>query len=277
VPLLAITGHEDVALAVNVMKAGAFDFLTKPFHTEQLISALNRAVEYKCQMESRRQREFLQARLATLGELSAGINREIASALDSINNGLLQLGQLHLPALTREYMDLARGGVDRIRQLIQNSKVLCCSNKAVESFDLKLLVEDCCAALRHEFNNKAIELTVAIKSRVTIEGVRDQIEQTLINILLNASHAVETGGQIAVSAQHDMENVIIKISDNGTGIPREALPNIFRPFYSTKEFGTGLGLAYCKNIVENHGGKISVHSKLGEGTTFTVVLPASAK
>ncbi len=104
-----------------------------------------------------------------------------------------------------------------------------------------------------------------------------QINQVFMNILINASQAIEKDGLIKVRTRHENGHVIVRISDNGCGIPEKIQSQIFDPFFTTKDIGkgTGLGLSMSYSIIEKHNGRIEVESKVGEGTTFTVYLPTA--
>ena len=106
-----------------------------------------------------------------------------------------------------------------------------------------------------------------------VEHDSDQIHQVLLNLLLNAQQAIDHQGKIAVTVERKGQNAVVEVADNGRGIPPDHLPNIFRPFYTTKGDGTGLGLSLARRIVEDHQGRIDVTSRVGKGTTFAVVLP----
>jgi len=95
----------------------------------------------------------------------------------------------------------------------------------------------------------------------------------LLNLLLNSQQAIDSRGKIEVAVDHKGSTAVIEVRDNGRGIAPEHLPNIFRPFYTTKGDGTGLGLSLARRIVEDHHGRIDVTSTVGKGTTFAVVLP----
>ena len=106
-------------------------------------------------------------------------------------------------------------------------------------------------------------------------GNLTELSQVFINLLMNASQAVEKNGHVTISTEARDDAVVIKVTDNGCGISQENLPKLFQPFFTTKEVGTGtgLGLAISHGIVENHNGSISVQSAEGEGTAFTILLP----
>jgi signal transduction histidine kinase len=106
-----------------------------------------------------------------------------------------------------------------------------------------------------------------------VEHDSDQIHQDLLNLLLNALQAIDQNGKITVSLESVGDTAVVQVTDNGRGIAPDNLPNIFRPFYTTKGDGTGLGLSLARRIVEDHQGRIDVSSTLGKGTTFAVILP----
>jgi signal transduction histidine kinase len=99
------------------------------------------------------------------------------------------------------------------------------------------------------------------------------MHQVLLNLLLNSIQAIDGSGEVKVEVTHVNGTASVSVTDNGPGIRPEHLPNIFRPFYTTKGKGTGLGLSLAKRIVEDHGGQIGVTSETGRGTRFEVTLP----
>ena len=105
----------------------------------------------------------------------------------------------------------------------------------------------------------------------------DQIAQVFLNLIVNAAEAMGDGGQLCIESRISDGHVEMIFADTGPGIAPEDLPHIFEPFYTTKDFGTGLGLAVSYSIVESHQGTLSVDSVPGHGATFTVRLPAAAR
>jgi two-component system, NtrC family, sensor kinase len=104
-----------------------------------------------------------------------------------------------------------------------------------------------------------------------------ELNQVFLNLLINAAQAIEHSGRIGVESAYRDGEIVVSVSDTGIGISEEKLPRIFEPFYTTKDVGqgTGLGLAISYGIVEKHGGRIEVDSKVGEYTRFIVHLPVS--
>jgi signal transduction histidine kinase len=107
--------------------------------------------------------------------------------------------------------------------------------------------------------------------------VADRVQQVFLNLVLNAVEAMPGGGELTVATRYDenTDEVVVAFKDDGPGIPKNVLPNIFDPFFSTKSEGTGLGLFVSQNIVQEHGGRIEVEGEEGEGSTFIVRLPVS--
>jgi two-component system NtrC family sensor kinase len=150
----------------------------------------------------------------------------------------------------------------------------------MEVIDLELLLKEVTGFLEREASLGNIKINFNIAENLpSIDSDRGQLQQVFLNILTNAYYAVKEGGQIDIYAnQVNDHNVEISIADNGVGISDENLEHIFEPFYTTKgKYGTGLGLSITYGIVEKLGGYISVKSKLGEGTSFTVLLPIKSK
>jgi len=124
----------------------------------------------------------------------------------------------------------------------------------------------------------AIEFKLDIDDKVRFVGFRRTIREALLNILVNAVEAeAESGGDIDISAENREDTVVIRIEDHGVGIARENLSQVYNPFYTTKENGTGLGLAVCYKIIRDHHGQIEIDSEPKQGTIVTLTMPCSYK
>jgi len=150
------------------------------------------------------------------------------------------------------------------------------------SVSLSQALEEAWALVKTNHELSEVQLKRTVDPNLMIYGNRQQIEQVLINLLNNAIKAIDKArqyeGNISINASKessDTEWVVLKVTDNGCGIEQSVIPRIFEPFYtSDNETGTGMGLAVVKGIVEEHGGTITVESMLGQGTNFTIRLPA---
>lgn len=168
-------------------------------------------------------------------------------------------------------------GVGRIGEIIRSLRYFSRMDRQEwQECNLNEYLEAAIVLLHHQFRNR-IEIVRDLDELPRVQCNPGQINQVFVNILINAMDAIERKGIIKISSafkSHSNE-VEIRIEDNGNGIPEETLPHIFEPFYTTKEVGkgTGLGLAITYGIVESHKGRITVQSKVNEGTIFTIVLP----
>ncbi|MBH0208396.1 MAG: GHKL domain-containing protein [Nitrospira sp.] len=146
------------------------------------------------------------------------------------------------------------------------------------ALDLKQVVEDSLEMFHERLVRSRIrvELSLADPCPMVLADA-DQMSQVMINLVMNAVHAMPEGGTLRVTLAPEPQMVRLTVADTGHGIPREVIKKIFDPFFTTKEFGkgTGLGLTVVKGIIEEHQGSIAVESQEGAGTTFTILLPQS--
>jgi signal transduction histidine kinase len=150
-----------------------------------------------------------------------------------------------------------------------------------EVCDVVSLVEEVLVLTAKDLSKHHIEVETRFEGRPKASVVPGQIEQILLNLIINARQAMSRGGRLRVQVRENQEArlIEIRIADSGCGIPPEKLRLIFEPFYTTKEpdaeghGGTGLGLSVCRQIIEQHRGRIRVESLVGKGSAFTVKLP----
>lgn len=145
-----------------------------------------------------------------------------------------------------------------------------------EKLDLKELLQEVLEKIKYSFEGKTIQINGEIKENdFVIIGDRLQLKDAFMNLFINAIQSIKVTGKVSYLLEKNPNEIKFSISDTGSGIPDKDLPNIFKPFYSTKEYGkgTGLGLAITSKVIKEHGGSISVQSKIDEGTTFTLQFP----
>jgi len=146
--------------------------------------------------------------------------------------------------------------------------------------DMNEIVDDTVLFMEHHLTRfKNVQLAVEKEASLPKVYVdRIHVQQTMVNIIMNAAQAMPEGGRILIKTGMNDQYVFIAITDTGIGIRDEDLEKIFEPFFTTKEKeqGTGLGLSLCKRLIEANAGKIEVKSTVGEGTTFTIMIPINA-
>ncbi len=214
--------------------------------------------------------------LATLGELAAGLAHEIRNPLAGIA-GVIEIVGRDLPPTSpaRAVIKDVRLEVTQINRILTDLLQTARPHPPqVRPSDLNTTVEHAVMLARQQVLSKPIKIELEKDPQLpNVEHDSDQLHQVILNLLLNAVQAIEAAGIIRVVLAARKENALISVSDSGRGISPEHLPFIFRPFYTTKGNGTGLGLSLARRIVEDHRGKIEVESELGKGSEFLITLP----
>jgi PAS domain S-box-containing protein len=225
--------------------------------------------------EMKRNRELLQQseKLAVVGELAAGIAHEIRNPLTSLK-GFMQLSHQNAPTY---YTEIMLSEIDRIHAI--TSELLLLGKPKPFDFENKALLP-MLEAILTLVNTQAILYNVQI-STIAAPGAEDAVvrceeskmKQVFLNVLKNAVEAMPNGGQLTIRLERQGAYVRVTVSDQGVGIPQEQLAKLGQAFFTTKENGTGLGLMVSFNIIEQHGGRLSIESEEGAGTTVDIRLP----
>jgi two-component system NtrC family sensor kinase len=227
------------------------------------------------------QKALLQAeKMAAAGRLSASIAHEVNNPLQAVQNCLHLAGHEDLPAEKRqEYFDLARTELERliltVRRMLDFYRP---GAAAPEKIDLAEMLQYILNLMSKQLSESNVKVSLDIIGKVLpITAVGSQIQQVFINLILNAADAMPDGGSLQVSASSFEEGVELLFQDQGRGIPKEQQSNIFEPFFSTKDGGTGLGLTVSYNIITAHGGVLELLPKRSPGACFRIFLPQGGK
>jgi len=245
---------------------------------------LTSTTRLEAEREELRKRLTQSEKLAALGQFVAGIAHELNNPLQGV------LGHLELLRTTGAFPKQLRREVgtiyreaDRAAKIVRNLLAFARRQSATRAPQDIVEVMNRVLSLRaYEFRLNAIELETAFEPRLpAVLCDPTQVQQALLNLLLNAEQAMRARAvrRIRVAARHvsECDGVELTIADTGHGIAAENLRRIFDPFFTTRDVGegTGLGLSICYGIIRDHGGQIAVDSVVGEGTTFTLLLPAA--
>jgi two-component system sensor histidine kinase HydH len=211
-------------------------------------------------------------KMRTVGEMSSRLAHDLQNPLAIIKNTLeiLKLKQPKLDEKTKENYERIERAATKMSQLVRDVlDYVRTSNLLVERTSLTRLLKTVIADIEVPEDIKVI----LPAEEVSVYGDIKQLEIVFSNLLLNSIQAIKEKGKIMVQASDTDDMIVIDVIDNGQGIAKETLPRIFEPLFTTKQNGTGLGLASCKSIVESHGGTIECSSIVGKGTVFTIKLP----
>jgi two-component system NtrC family sensor kinase len=272
--------------------------------SQEEVENYNRTLEEKI-MERTKELEGAQAQLiqsekmAAIGQLSAGVAHELNNPL----GGILGYSQFALEKIeAKELCELTPKDIEsykrylrdietqskRCKAIVQNLLRFSRTSQIIEfnELDINTVLEETLTFLDHQLMMNQITLRKVYDNNIPkLQGNLGQLQQVFTNIVLNAMHASRPGSSIVVGSRflpslgEFAGAVEVSIADEGTGISEENLKKIFEPFFTTKEIGkgTGLGLSVSYGIIKEHGGEIKVKSKLGAGTTFTIILPLEKK
>jgi hypothetical protein len=309
--VVMFTGKGSEEVAVQLMKAGAADYLQKPFSNQNLLERIdsvlsirqveienrqllkeretlqheikewNRELEQRVLQKSRElemaHKEIILAeKLAALGHLSAGMAHEIRNPLNSIN--LFAQILLSVPELDDENTDYVQKIIQEVERIDNILMQMLAASKGGElgkkPVDLAKTIETVLSNYRVQIEAQQVEIATSLDPKPSMLLADPlEMEQIFTNLISNALFEMPSGGRLTITLRSDAEKLQIKVSDTGIGIPSKNLSRVFDPFFTTKTKGTGFGLSVVMRIVNGCGGKISAESAVGEGASFMIELP----
>jgi signal transduction histidine kinase len=301
--VIMLTGHADIQGGVEGIKAGAFDYLSKPVELEHLVRKIKQAFhkiqrilaekEAHAFKEQVQQQMVVAERLVALGTMASGVAHEINNPLAVIQDSAGWLQQIlekpEMQSLPRR--EDFKKGLDRIntavkragkitQQLLQAVKTQTTEMADPSTFvevNLKKLSDEAITLVGPEASLKHIAIQLKSPETDPVAWTDPlQLLQVLLNLLSNAIQATDDGGQVVIRLDTSLEEAKIIVTDTGCGISKENISRIFEPFFTTKEAdqGTGMGLYVSWGIITGLGGLITVESEVDKGTTFMITLPA---
>jgi signal transduction histidine kinase len=262
---------------------GEFTPLKPVQHYRDEFYDLMQAMNFMLAEIHHRQEMLMQShKLRAIGTLTAGIAHELNNPINNITLTAYSLRDDYRTLSDEEKIELIQeliSQADRTRGIIGNLLDFSRESAAkMEPLNMGQLIEETVLLAGKQIKMAGAHLSLELGATARLYGDRQQLSQVLLNILINALDVIPHGGHIQISLiQENPDSVAVKIHDDGPGIPEDVLPHIFDPFFTTKPpgRGTGLGLAVSQGIIARHGGQIFVESPPGQGTTFTVILPAT--
>ncbi len=283
--LIVITGYASILSAVESLKKGAYDYIPKPFTPDQLRAVARRAIDHRnLKIEAKKlkeEKEQFERNFITF------VSHEMRSPLATIQQYMEALRIVSGDCLGTEAFDI----IERCTKRIQNLEALVehwldisrieTGTFAIdkEPVALAAVAERAVDEMSHLCQIRGLTCNAQIPEDLPeIRGDKESLVRVLINMIGNATKYTPSGGSISIRAGHDDHYVTLDVADTGAGIPKDKLPFIFEPFYRVggreeRQRGSGLGLTFCKRIMEAHDGTIEVDSKEGVGTTFTLRFP----
>jgi signal transduction histidine kinase len=247
--------------------------------TKRFNETLREKVDEATRAIREQQNELIKSeRLATIGEFAARIAHEIKNPLSGITVALeMMRGKSENGELDKSISEVLTE-VRRLDGILKDLLQLSIPKEMdFRMTDPNDIVERSVMLVNSRAQDKGVSIDTELNCGRQFPLDSEKCQQVVMNLIINAVDAVESGtGKVEINTESDGDNLYIKISDNGPGIPEMARGKIFEPFYSNKKSGTGLGLPISKKIIQSHNGSIEVSSEEGRGTTFTITIPGDA-
>ncbi len=291
--VMVITGYASQEVPIKAVKAQASDYITKPFETGEFLRSVKKNMEiaglekeklrYTQELEesNRKLREardlaLRNERLSAIGKLASGVGHELKNPLTNIRNSVYYL-QNYLNTdepEVKEYIETLSMETEVAERILSD---LLNFSKATTLARERINI---CDPIEEAVRTSNIPQDILVESALPDEGCfveadYDKMKQVFQNLLSNSVSAMPDGGTITIKAECKENSVEVKLRDVGTGMNKETLERLFEPLYTTKQKGIGLGMSTVRDIIKHHKGEISVESREGEGTEFTVKLPLS--
>jgi two-component system sensor histidine kinase HydH len=285
--VLAIAGEEQL-LGMLVLRD---ERLREAYSSDEIELFRGVAASIGVTLQNSRVYELMQERdrLAALGQMAAGLAHEIRNPLGSIKGAaqvLQPIVQETNDASIKEFLNIIVEEVDRLNKIVSQFLDYARPYRGdPKPLDVNDVVRKTLQLMEKEEGGHKVEISTSLfEGLPQVRADAEQLRQVFLNLSLNAIQAMPTGGKLQVSSSLRRSTrrgataafLEVRFRDTGVGIPPGDLKNMFVPFFTTKEKGTGLGLPISRRIAENHGGTIEVRSKQGAGSTFTVLLPIEA-
>lgn len=286
-PIIFVTAYDTPSeRMIEAYSQGAVDFLVKPLVPAVLrskvavfVELFQKTEQVKRQQEQllSQQREMMRAgHLAVAGQLAASVAHEVRNPLATIK--VLVEGALRLrnaSPLSREELTVMHGEIARLERIVQEYLDFARPPELNRSLgDLRDVLDQAAALLQATARQQGIGLALDYPPQPVWAKVdRDQIRAVLVNLLLNAIEAMGHGGHLRLALKSTPHEIVLTVTDTGSGIPPDILKRLFTPFVSSKPTGTGLGLCISKRIVEYHGGRIAAKNRPEGGAEVALTLP----
>lgn len=244
-----------------------------------LFAAFNRMI---AELEHHQEQLLQSGKIAAVGTLTAGIAHELNNPINNVvisaealKEDFASLSEDEAQELIHDILVQSQRASDIVRNLLDFSRS---EQRVSEPVDLHHIIRDSLKLVQNQATLSGVEIERNLPDDLPIvHGDPKTLQQVFLNLFINAIQAMKDGGLLKVRARTEDDGhwLKVEVADTGTGIDPEDLPHIFEPFYTTKEVGrgTGLGLSVSYGIAQKHGGHLEVKSKIGEGSTFTLVLP----
>jgi two-component system sensor histidine kinase/response regulator len=291
---IIITGFGSIEMAVEAVRRGAYNFLSKPFTSDELLVAVQQGLERRRLKAVEQEAEELaqsKRELEQLDEVKSQLMLKVAhelrapvAAVQSYINLIIAgyVSQKEMKPTLKRVQERLQEMLDLIADLLELARLKQAKDRVVAEAspqDVAQILKEVCDLFREQAQEKRQSFQLDIMDHPIVTANQQHLKQIWTNLISNAIKYTPEGGRVAVTLQANNDNVVGVVEDSGMGISQEDQSRLFQEFFRTDEakasgaIGTGLGLSIVKQIVDSYGGEIKVTSRPGQGSRFTFVLP----
>lgn len=285
-PVILMTAFADITTAIDAIKKRAFDFIIKPYHIDQLLNSIEKAMKFNRLLKLEEDYKSLLEEFNL--ELETMVSERTMSLMaltvaDRVRNPASTIGQICRRIMEKEPLSSGlRASVqniaeetEKLEKIVSDFQNIFKSRQSHFTYeDINAIIKNSILIAQKEADEKGVSLMASLSEQpLKINAQRNLLGVAVSQLLRNAIEATSEGGNVQVFTMGNMEQVVVTVSDTGHGIPQENIEKIFNPFFSTRERRFGMGLALVKQIIMEHLGAITVESSAGKGTTFRMVFP----
>lgn len=279
-PVILITGEPNLQTASEAVRRGAFDYISKPVTKDKLIEATARGLRHVQLLRERDQARQLEMQLlrnlAALGESASVLSHEIRTPITSLRHALRAVGD-KLGVDDRVLIEELVANLSKIERMLgQTLSFAKPLQLQPQPLPLRAAVERTITEVARLPLGAGMEYAIEIEPGLQLFADGQLFGEVLVNLLRNAAEACNGRGHVVIRAAGGLEGLVLDVSDDGPGVPAHMTEEIFKPFRSSKEYGTGIGLAFCRKVVESHGGTMGLVAEPGAGACFRITLPTEA-
>ena len=277
IPILMLTAKQEISDKVKGCEIGADDYITKPFHLQELLAR----IKSRLKLTHEHHQTVTRERRKALDQMVEGVEHEIRNPVVSIGGFARRiLDELPEDDRKKEYAKIILKETERLERMVKESGALqSLVSGRKENLDIHLLIDEALTQTSDLKNQHQVEIERNYDRTLPPLPINhDNILIALIQLLSNGLEAIDNGGKLTIRTAFDgPSNLMVEITDNGRGIETKDMERIFDPFFTNKMSGAGMGLPLTRKIIDYHHGTISIESQPGQGTRVNVTLPLEAQ
>ena len=279
-PVILITGEPNLDTASEAVRRGAFDYISKPVTKSKLVEAVDRGlrhVQLLRERDSALQSELeILRNLARIGESASVLSHQIRSPITSLRQALRAVGD-KLGVDDRVLIEELLGDLSKIEVMLDKTLSLVRPlDVRREETDMASMIAACVREVGLIPDMRDLSVATSVSPGLMADVDPHLFGEVLINLLRNAGEACQGRGDVQILSKVDQGCLVLEVTDDGPGIPSHQRDEVFRPFRSYKDYGTGIGLAFCRKVVESHGGVIRLVDRPGVGACFRIEIDVAA-